>query len=298
MSEAGSSRAKIALSFCVITLIWGSTWIVIKDQIAQVPPPWTVTWRFVVAAIGMAGLVAIRREKFRLSREALVLAAVVGLLQFSANFQFVYYSEHHLTSGLVAVIYALLMVPNALFSRLFLGARISERFLIGTIVAFAGIGLLLVNAVRIAPPGGSVPLGLALALGGLMCASTANVIQASDRVRPLPIVPFMFWAMAFACVSNVAFSLATVGPPAIDPRPEYLVGVVYLGLIGSVVTFPLYSGLIRSMGAGPAAYNGVAVPVVAMGLSTLFEGYHWSVIALIGSLLALTGLLVALSGRK
>jgi hypothetical protein len=40
------------------------------------------------------------------------------------------------------------------------------------------------------------------------------------------------------------------------------------------------------------------VPVVAMGLSTLFEGFAWSWIALIGSLLALTGLLVALSGRK
>ncbi len=298
MSEAARSRVKIALTFLLITLIWGSTWIVIKDQIAQVPPPWTVTWRFVVAVLGMAALVALRREAFRLPREALVLAAVVGLLQFSANFQFVYYSEHHLTSGLVAVIYALLMVPNALLSRLFLGARISERFIVGTLVAIGGIGLLLVNEIRVAPPGGSVPLGLALALGGLMCASTANVIQASERVRPLPIVPFMFWAMAFATLSNAMFSLATVGPPVIDPRPEYLVGVVYLGLIGSVVTFPLYSGLIRSMGAGPAAYNGVAVPVVAMGLSTLFEGYRWSMIALVGSVLALAGLLVALSGRK
>lgn len=298
MSETASSRAKIAFTFIVITLIWGSTWIVIKDQIAQVPPTWTVTWRFIVATIGMAGLVAIRREPFRLPREALMLAAVVGLLQFSANFQFVYYSEHHLTSGLVAVIYALLMVPNALLSRLFLGARISERFLIGTIVAIAGIGLLLLNEVRIAPPGGSVPLGLALALGGLMCASAGNVVQASERVRHQPIVPFIFWAMAFASVGNVVYSIATVGAPVIDPRPEYLVGAVYLGLIGSVVTFPLYAGLIRSMGAGPAAYNGVAVPVVAMGLSTLFEGYRWSAIALAGSLLALVGLLVALSGRK
>jgi drug/metabolite transporter (DMT)-like permease len=96
VSEAATSRVKIALTFLLITLIWGSTWIVIKDQIAEVPPPWTVTWRFVVAALGMAALVAMRREKFRLPREALVLAAIVGVLQFSANFQFVYYSEHHL----------------------------------------------------------------------------------------------------------------------------------------------------------------------------------------------------------
>jgi len=298
MSEAASSRAKIALSFIVITLIWGSTWIVIKDQISAVPAQWSATWRFVIAVFGMAALAAVRRETLRLPRAALAFAAAVGVLQFSANFQFVYFSEHHLTSGLVAVIYALLLVPNALLSRLFLGTRISERFIAGSVVAIGGIGLLILNEVRIAPPGGSVPLGLALALGGLMCASTSNVIQASDRVRPLPIVPLMFWAMLFATVANLIFALITVGAPVIDPRPEYIAGVVYLGLIGSVVTFPLYSGLIRAMGAGPAAYNGVAVPVVAMGLSTLFEGYRWSAIAVAGSLLALSGLLVALSGRK
>ena len=298
MTEAAGSRLRIALSFALITLIWGSTWIVIKDQIAQVPPPWTVTRRFAVAVLGMAALAALRRETFRLPREALVIAAMVGFLQFTANFYFVYYSEHHLTSGLVAVIYALLMVPNALFSQIFLGTRISGRFIAGSLVAIAGIALLVVNEVQIAPPGGSVPLGLALALGGLMCASAANVAQASERVRPLPIVPFMFWAMAFATAFNVVLALATVGAPVIDPRPEYLAGIVYLGLIGSVVTFPLYSGLIRSMGAGPAAYSGVAVPVVAMGLSTVFEGFVWTTLALAGSVLSLAGLLVALSGRK
>jgi hypothetical protein len=59
-----------------------------------------------------------------------------------------------------------------------------------------------------------------------------------------------------------------------------------------------YAGLIRDMGAGPAAYNGVVVPVVAMGLSTVFEGFVWSGLAVAGSLLGLGGLLVALGGRK
>lgn len=298
MSEAASSRAKIWFTFCLITLIWGSTWIVIKDQIAEVPAQWSVTWRFLVAMAGVAGLVALRHESLRLCNEALLLAGIVGLLQFSMNFLFVYFSEHHLTSGLVAVIYALLMVPNTFFSWLFLKTRISGRFLAGSLVAIAGIGLLLVNELRIAPPGGSVPLGLALALGGLLCASIANVIQASQRVRPLAILPFMFWAMTFGSLANVAFALVTAGPPVIDPSPQYLLGIVYLGLIGSVVTFPLYSGLIRSMGAGAAAYNGVAVPIVAMGLSTVFESYRWSLVVVVGSVLALAGLLIALSGRK
>ena len=84
----------------------------------------------------------------------------------------------------------------------------------------------------------------------------------------------------------------------IDWSAQYLVGVAYLGLVGSVLTFPLYSILLRDWGPGRAAYNGVLIPVVAMALSTLFEGYHWTVLALSGALVVLAGLLVALGGRR
>jgi drug/metabolite transporter (DMT)-like permease len=79
---------------------------------------------------------------------------------------------------------------------------------------------------------------------------------------------------------------------------RYWLGVAYLGLAGSVVTFPLYFSLIRWMGPGRAAYNGVAVPVVAMALSTVFEGYRWSGPAAMGAALAMGGLVIALSGRE
>ena len=83
-----------------------------------------------------------------------------------------------------------------------------------------------------------------------------------------------------------------------DPRPQYLLGIGYLAIMGSVVTFPLYFALIRDWGPGKAAYNSVAVPVVAMSLSTLFEGYRWSLLAGSGAVLAMFGLLIALSGRN
>ena len=95
-----------------------------------------------------------------------------------------------------------------------------------------------------------------------------------------------------------AFALIIDGPPLFDPSPRYVGGIVYLALIGSVVTFPLYFQLIRDLGPGRAAYNGVIVPVVAMALCTVFEGYRWSPLAASGAVLAMTGLLIALSGRK
>ncbi len=302
MNAARSLRSSAVIPFLLVALIWGSTWLVIKDQISTVPPGWTVTWRFLLASIGMVILAQFRRESLRLPAGGQRLALLVGVPQFCLNFQFVYRAEHYLTSGIVAVLFATLLVPNALLSRIFIGTKLSGRFLLGSLVAIAGIGLLLLHEYRIAPLEGSaqasVLLGIALTIGGLLSASSANVLQATEPARRVAVIPLLAWAMIWGTVANVVLSWALSGPPQFDPRPQYYAGIVYLALIGSVVTFPLYFGLIRTMGAGRAAYNGVLVPVVAMGLSTLFEGYRWTLLATGGAVLAMAGLLIALSASS
>lgn len=295
----GQSQARAIAAFVLVTLIWGSTWLVIKDQISAVPASWAVTWRFAMAAAGMFLLAAIRRERLLLSREGLLLALPLGLFQFFANFQLVYRAEQHITSGLVAVLFALLLVPNALLARLFVGTRVNARFLAGSVVALAGIALLLLHEYRAAPTGaGEVLTGIGLTVCALLCASSANVMQATELARRQSVVVLIAWAMLAGALADGLFALAVAGPPVIDTSPRQLAGLAYLAIVGSVFTFPLYFALIRDWGPGKAAYNGVAVPVVAMTLSTLFEGYRWSALAGGGAVLAMTGLLIALSGRK
>ena len=293
-----SKRLRGIASFILITLIWGSTWLVIKDQISVVPSSWSVTWRFALAAAAMFLLAVIRRDPLRLDRAAIGLAMVIGLVQFGANFQFVYGAQHYLTSGLVAVFFALLLVPNAGLARIFLGMPISPRFVAGSAVALSGIGLLLLHEYNIAPAGTSVPLGIAFCTGAVLCASVGNIMQASRLAQRQTALPLIAWSMMFGALANAVFAAVTVGAPVFDPRPQYLLGIGYLAIMGSVVTFPLYFALIRDWGPGKAAYNSVAVPVVAMSLSTLFEGYRWSLLAGSGAVLAMFGLLIALSGRN
>jgi len=293
-----ASAAGTAVPFIVVSLIWGSTWLVIKDQVATVPPGWSITWRFLIASAFMVILARVRGESLRLPPGAQKLAALVGLMQFCVNYQFVYPSERYVTSGVVAVLYALLMVPNALLSALFLGTRVSGRFIGGSAVALLGIGLLLHHEIRLAPPGSAVPLGVGLAVAGITAASCANVAQAARAARLSAPVPFMAWAMIWGTGLDAAWALVTIGPPVIDPGLPYLGGLVYLAVFGSALTFPLYFRLIQDMGAGKAAYTGVATPVVAMLLSTLFEGYRWSMLAAAGSAIAILGLLIALSSRR
>lgn len=300
MSAASAqSQGRAIAAFVLVTLIWGSTWLVIKDQISAVPASWAVTWRFTLAAVGMFALALLRRERLVLSREAFALAAVMGLFQFFGNFQLVYRAEQHITSGLVAVLFALLLVPNALLARVFVGTQVSGRFIAGSVVALGGIALLLAHEYQAAPAGGQAVLtGLAFTACAIMCASSANVLQATELARRQSVVVLIAWAMVVGVVADALFAWVSAGPPVIDTSPRQLAGIAYLAIVGSVITFPLYFALIRDWGPGKAAYNGVAVPVVAMALSTLFEGYRWTTLAVAGAVLAMIGLLIALSGRK
>lgn len=295
-------RPAIALPFLLVALIWGSTWFVIKDQLAAAPPVWSVAYRFAIAGAGMFLLARLSGHGLGLTRAGHAFALAIGLTQFFLNYNLVYEAELHLTSGIVAVLYGLLMLPNALLARAFLGERVTPRFLAGSLVALAGIALLLVHEAREAPPAGPntirIGFGVWLTAIGILAASAANVLQALKAARRDSLLVLLAWAMLWGTLADAALAWAMAGPPVFPASPRYWGGVAYLAILGSVVTFPLYFRLVRDLGPGRAAYNGVLVVVVAMVLSTLFEGYRWSILALLGSALALAGMVIALRGRN
>ncbi len=300
MNGAGSFRdPRVLIPFLLVTLIWSSTWIVIKDQIGTVPAPWSVTYRFLIAAAAMFAIASATGARLAIGREGHVLAAVLGTAQFGFNFNFVYAAEHYVTSGLVAVVFALLMVPNALFSRLFFAQPISRRFLAGSAVALAGVALLFVQEARASSTSPAATLaGIGLTLLGVLCASAANVMQLSEGVKARPLAALLAWAMLYGAVLDAVLALVLHGPPVAEARIGYWAGLLYLGLIGSALTFPLYFDVIRRIGPGKAAYSAVLIPILAMAISTFAEGYRWSALAAAGGVLAILGLVIALRAGR
>jgi drug/metabolite transporter (DMT)-like permease len=291
--------ARIMIPFVVVTIIWGSTWLVIRGQLGVVPPTWSVCYRFVVGAVSMFVYALATKAPLRLDRRGHLFAALLGFAQFFLNFNFVYRAEGLLTSGLVAVVFALLFVPNAIFARAFLKQPITGRFLVGSLIALAGVGLLILKEARADTASAHTSLlGLSLTMAGVLSASAANVMQGTNRGRGMSMAAMLAWGMFWGAGMNAVMGLVMVGAPVIEFTPVYLAGTLYLGVMASAVAFTLYFGVIRAIGPGRAAYSGVITPVIAMLLSTVFEQYHWTLLAASGGVVALIGLVVALSARK
>jgi drug/metabolite transporter (DMT)-like permease len=289
---------KVLFPFLLITLIWSSTWIVIKGQLGLVPPVWSVSYRFLIAGAAMLAIARLAGGSLAIGRGH-VLAVLLGLLQFVLNYNLVYASELYITSGLAAVVFALLVVPNALLAWLFFGQKVSPRFLLGALVAMAGVGLLFLQEIRHSPtPPGDVLTGLGLVFVAVLAASASNVMQLAPGVKSRPIAPMLGWAMLYGALMDAAFAWITVGPPVIERTPVYWFGLIYLGVVASALAFWLYYRIIRQIGPANAAWSSVLIPILAMAISTLFEGYRWSALAISGGLLAIAGLLIALRSGK
>jgi len=111
-------------------------------------------------------------------------------------------------------------------------------------------------------------------------------------------VSFLAWAMVYGVAFDLVYALATEGLPVVPTGWQFWAGTAYLAIIGSVVTFPLHYNLVREIGAGRTAYNGIVTVCVAMLLSTLFEGFVWDALSATGMGLALAGMGLALRSKQ
>ena len=293
-----ATKGRVLIPFALVTMIWGSTWLAIHSQFGPVSTEWSVSYRFAVGAISMFVVAFAMKLPLRVRLSDHVLAAALGLVIFVINYNCVYASEQHITSGLVAVIFSLLVPLNAILARVFLKQELSRPFLMGSGVAMLGVVLLFLHEWRaVDRDPHEVTLGIGLALIAVTFASFGNVFQGSPRARQVPMATLLAWAMGWGALLDAIIAWVRTGPPMLDFRLSYIAGLLYLGVIASAVAFTLYFNLIRRIGAARGGYVNVLIPVIAMGFSTMFESYRWSVEAMLGGLLVIVGLMIAMRAR-
>ena len=278
-----------AILYVLTILIWGTTWIALKWQLGVVSIPVSIAWRFLLASLVLFAILWFRKELRRPRGEAMWLILTQGLCLFCLNFLCFYYASQWIPSGLVSVIFSTSTLWVALTARVFMKRSLSPQVLGGGALGMAGIVALFWPQLAGDLAGSNTLLGLGLALMGTLCFSAGNLL--SSRLQTLGNTPLQTnaWAMMVGTIILLIGSAATGQVFSIDTSPRYLAALLYLAIPGSVIGFTAYLMLVGRIGPERAAYSTVLFPVVALNVSVLFEGYHWTPVALFGLLLVMSG---------
>ncbi len=282
----------IPISYILCVLIWGSTWYAIELQLGQVPTEWSIAYRFGIAALMMFTWCIVKKKQLRFNRADHMRMAALGGLLFSGNYMFVYIGTGYLTSGLVAIVFSLLTFLNIFNARIWLKIPMQSQALLGALFGLVGLAMIFSKEITSLSLEDATTLGIMITFCGTFIASLGNTIAASDAMRRLPLTSLNAWAMLYGSAIMAGVALIKGVPMVFDDRMSYWLSLSYLSLVGTVVAFNLYLWLIAQIGVAKAAYTAVLIPMVALVISTLLEGFEWSIVALAGVGLIVIGNLI------
>jgi len=181
--------------------------------------------------------------------------------------------------------------------RILFGTRASPRTLVAATLGILGVALLF--APELARTGVDAAFGIAFSLAATAFASIGNLIAVRNHRRRLPVLPATAWGMTYGTIVVAIVAVLHGAPWRFDLAFDYVASLMYLAAFGSVVAFVSYLTLLGEIGAARAGYVGVAVPLVALALSTAFESYRWTIPAIVGAAMCVAGnVLVLLPERS
>lgn len=275
--------------FAITVLIWGTTWIAIAAQVGHAPVAVSIFYRFALAGgLMLAALFASGRLRRPPAWRFVVIQA---LCLFSLNFVGLYTATATISSGLVAVIFSLASIFNAINARVFFDDRISPRTVVTGGLGVAGLVLLFWHDLAISFDPAALR-GIGWAVLGTMLFSWGNMASRRNAMLGITPVTANAWGMGIGALCLLGILAATGQPLAIPTGGLYWSALLYLSVVGSIGGFTAYLVLVGRVGSAGAGYATVLFPIVALTASSMFEGYEWTPLSGLGVMLAGLGNLV------
>lgn len=285
------------LLYASASLIWGSTWLAIKLQLTQVPPTLSVAYRFCLAALILLAYCRLTRKRLNFLLRDHRFMALQGFTLFGLSYCGSYLATAYMTSGLVAVVFSTILMWNILNLRIFMGQPVAWRAFWGGFLGLSGICIVFWQDLAAFTATRGL-IGLLIALAGAYLASIGNVVGSRNAKKGVPVTQANAFGMGYGGLLTLFIHFAMGGTITIDWSIGYLGPMLYLTIFGSIVAFGCYMLLIGRIGAEYAAYVTLLMPVIALVISTLFEGYRWTGNALVGVSLVLVGNLLILTPQS
>nr|WP_318381648.1 DMT family transporter [uncultured Enterobacter sp.] len=281
-----------AVLYSLVVVIWGTTWIAIFLQQGSVPAPVSIFWRFALASVTMMIVLRVLRRLRSLSLRDHLFCALQGACVFCFNFWCFYTAAAWINTGLESVIFSMAVLFNAVNGFLFFGQKPPARFFLAAALGLTGIVALFWHDLAASGLSTTLLMGIGLSALGTLGFSMGNMISLRHQRNGLETMTTNAWAMLYGTLIIGAIALYRGDNFTPEWTMSYLGALVYLALFGSVIAFGAYFTLIGRIGASNAAYSTLLFPLVALTVSTLYEGYVWHLNAVVGLALILVGNLV------
>ena len=283
-----------AVFYLLTVLIWGSTWFAIRFQLGSVDPSLSLVYRFGLAACLLLLWCVVRRVSLRFTAKEHLAMAAQGLCLFSVNYLLFYWCTGLITSGLVAIIFSTVIVMNIINGAIFLNKPVQGIVLFGALVGLLGITLVFWHEIEASQAvseqaSAKVLKGLGIGLVATFFASLGNILSARNQSHKLPVLQTNAFGMAYGALLMVAYAALSGVPLAFDWSYAYVGSLLYLSIFGSIIAFGAYLTLVGRIGADRAAYATVLFPLVALVISSVYESFQWTPLALAGVALVLVG---------
>ena len=284
--------------FAIPALIWGSTWYVIKFQLGVVDPLLSVAYRFLLAGIILISFCVVTGKRMKFSLHEHLLILLLGLSLFGFNYWFVYQAETILTSGVVAVIFSLIIVFNIIFNAILLKGKIKKDVIFAAILGIIGTVFLFKNELSSFSLNPKDAFVFIICLAGIITASLGNILSAYKQRRKIPVLQANAFGMLYGGIAMFITVLLLNKQMVFDTRVSYILSLFYLAVFGSIVAFSTYLKLLGEIGPDRSVYIAIITPAIAIVISTIFEDYKWDIYAFAGIFLLFSGNFLALRFKK
>lgn len=287
----------VSVHYGLTVLIWGLTWTAIRLQVETAPVDVAVFYRFLMASVVVLLVLGVLRRLQRLNLKQHGWLVLQGLTLYSVNFLLIYRAAEHMTSGLLAVVFSLVALFNALNGWLWLRLKPDARLYPAVALGITGVALLFWHDLQL---GNATGASILFAAAGTFWFSMGNLVSIKVRLAEVPLLVANAWAMVYGAVILGVWCLIQGVEWVVPTTATFWGATVFLAVPGSIVAFYCYITVIQTLGADKAGYATVLFPVVALSVSTWLEGFEWTITAMLGAVLAILGnyVLFRRPGRK
>lgn len=291
MTDSSTSRTSPALyvKLLLTALFWGGTWIAGRVAVNEASPLTVASWRFLLASLVLGTLLVAQEGWPRWSAGQFAKLAALGLTGIFLYNLFFLYALKQVEAGRGALVVAFIPAVIALVDAIRLRRPMPLPKVCGIVLALLGCLLVVTRGLPMQMFNGSVGPGEGLLMGTVTTWVLYTLIsrQLSRQFSPLAMTfgaCFTGWLMltAAALAQGSLFVLGDLGWRGVS-------AIVFLGLLGTAVSFTWYSEAIARIGTTRAAAFINLVPVFAVLLGALMLDERLGGAVLGGGVLVMAG---------